>query len=281
MDIESQIRNLKYRDSNLEKLEIERSQNASNEPRMYGGAEVSEGAKSLLSKDPNFMLLERINKTEIEVEIEKGIAKARYELMNCDNDEKKEDEEEDSNRRYTKVAVDNTLNYAAMRATEIPTVARLCPPRPSTLKKEKVLDSVKNKLLEVVSDYQKEHCDSKGRIIKQNISKSEEKAIKEVKERVQKQEIVVFTTDKSGRFAVDTPKNYEEAVMVHTRNDKKIEEDKIKQVENKMNQHMKQFNKMFQVGTKNEHEKRVEIATHSINTPAPRVRSESSTQQQT
>ena len=236
---------------------------------MYGGAEINAGAKSLLSKDPNFMLLDRINKTEIEVEIEKGIAKARYELMNYDVEDEDRNGDGDNEGRYTKVAADNTLNYAAMRATDIPTVARLCPPRPSTLKKEKVLDSVKNKLLEVVSDYQKEHCDSKGRIIKQNISKSEEKAIKEVKERVQKQEIVVFTTDKSGRFAVDTPKNYEEAVMVHTRNDKKIEEDKIKQVENKMNQHMKQFNKMFQVGTKNEHEKRVEMATHSTNTPAP------------
>ena len=79
----------------------------------------------------------------------------------------------------------------------------------------------------------------------------------------------MFTTDKSGRFAVDTPENYEEAVMIHTRNDKQIDEDKVRQIENKMNQHMKQFNKMFQVGTENGHEQRVEMATRSTNTPAP------------
>ena len=145
-----------YRDSDLERLEKEKNRSSSNEPRMYCGAEIDEGAKSLLSKDPNFMLLNHINKTEIEVEIEKGIVKARYELMSCDGGDEEEDDVENSEGRYTKVAADNTLNYAAMRATEIPTVARLCPPRPSNLKKEKVLDNVKNKLLEVVSDYQKE-----------------------------------------------------------------------------------------------------------------------------
>ena len=36
-----------------------------------------------------------------------------------------------------------------------------------------------------------------------------------------------------------------------------------------MNQHMRQFNKMFQVGKNNEHEQRVMAATISSNTPAP------------
>ena len=257
------FRGVIHSDVELERVEIEKGQRPCNEPRLYGGVEVDESALNLLSKDPNFMLFDNIDKTEIEVEIEKGIAKARYELMNCDD----EDDEEEG--RHTKVATDCSLNYAGLRATDIPTVARLCPPRPSSLKKEKVLDSVKNKLLETVSDYQRQHCDNKGKINNQNISKSEEKAIKDMKERIRNKEIVVFTTDKSGRFAVDTPKNYEEAVMNHTSNDEEIEVQRVKHIENRMNQHMKQFNKMFRVGTKHEHEKRVETATHSTNTAAP------------
>ena len=260
---EKRIRGVAYRDSDLEEMEKVRSSNTSNEPRMYGGVEIDREATSILNKDPNFMLLNRIDKTEIEVEIEKGLAKARYELMNNDSEE---DEEGGSHER---VAIDNTLNYAAMRATEIPTVARLCPPKSSTLKKEKVLESVKNKMLETVSDYQKQYCNVQGKIKKQNISKSEEKAIKDIKKKVKDKDIVVFTTDKSGRFAVDTPENYERAVMDHTVNDAQIGKERVRQIETKINQHMKQFNKMFRVGTEHAHEKRVEMATQSTNTPAP------------
>ena len=46
-------------------------------------------------------------------------------------------------------------------------------------------------------------------------------------------------------------------------------ETKKQNIENKMNQHMRLFNKMFRVGSNHEHESRVEMATHSTNTPAP------------
>ena len=279
-NMEEEIRNIKYSDVELDSIEKDRDtedQQASTKPRMYGGVEVHQNISSILSKDPNFMLLDRIDKTDIEVEIEKGLAKARYELMDHDSDDEGEGEDEidrgekvdDGKRGHLKTPVDKTLNYAAMRATEIPTVARLCPPRPSTIEKEKVLGKVKDRLLETVSVYQSQYCDKNGKIKDQNITKTEERAMKEVKESMKKKDIVVFTTDKSGRFSVDTPENYEEAVMSHTRNDTEIEEERVRKLENRMNQHMKIFNKMFQVGSENEHEKRVEMATHSTNTPAP------------
>ena len=43
----------------------------------------------------------------------------------------------------SKSVPDKSLNYGTLRATDIPTVARLCPPRPSTLEKEKILDNIK------------------------------------------------------------------------------------------------------------------------------------------
>ena len=59
--------------------------------------------------------------------------------------------------------------------------------------------------------------------------------------------------------------------MAHTVNDREVEKDRVRQVENRMNQHMKQFNKMFMVGSEAgpRQEERVEMATHSTNTPAP------------
>ena len=259
--MEEEIRHVLYKDADVDSIERrEGITNVGNEPRVYGGADINEDAISILSKDPNFMLLDRINKEEVEVEIEKGLAKARYELMDCDDEI-----EEEGNKSVP----DKTLNYATLRATDIPTVARLCPPRPSTIGKEKILDNIKDKLLNTVSEYQRKHCDNKGRIKDQNITEAEGKAIKSVKKRITGKEIVVSTTDKSGRFTVDTPGNYQDAVMLHTVNDIEIETERVRQIENRMNQHMKLFNKMFKVGSEHQHEKRVEMATHSTNTPAP------------
>ena len=257
--MEKEIRNILYKDTDMDNME--RAEDG-NQPRVYGGAEVNAADVSVLSKDPNFMLLDRINTDEIEVEIEKGLAKARYELMGC------ADEVEEN---MTKEVSDRTLKYAYMRATEIPTVARLFPPKPSTYTKEKILDNIKSKMLDTVSEYKRLHCDKDGKIKEQNVTKAEEKAIKDIKKRITDREIVVSTTDKSGRFTVDTPENYEEAVMAHTVNDREVEKDRVRQVENRMNQHMKQFNKMFMVGSEAgpRQEERVEMATHSTNTPAP------------
>ena len=65
--MEEEIRNVKYRDNELGNHEEGTSQNTINEPRLYGGVEVSENTRTVLSKDPNFMLLDCIDKTEIEV----------------------------------------------------------------------------------------------------------------------------------------------------------------------------------------------------------------------
>ena len=91
--------------------------------------------------------------------------------------------------------------------------------------------------------------------------------MKEIKDKIKPKEIMIFSTDKSGRFSVDSPKNYEEAVKLHITNDVEINMDSVKKIENKINQHMRQFNKMFKVGSTHQHEENVTAATISITIP--------------
>ena len=265
--IEERIRNIRFRDVDLGLMEV--NENLGNEPRLYGGIEIANNARNVLCKDPNYMMLDPINSTEIEVEIEKGLAKARYELMGRSEDEDSDGSKDGEGGTDCQVEPNKTLNYANLRATDIPTVSRLHPPKPASIKKEKIMDNIKEKLLDTVFEYKKEHCDNKGRVKDQNITSDELKAIKEIKEKIKDKEMVVFTTDKSGRFSVDTPTNYEEALMDHTMKDIEVGHDKVKQIENTMNHHMKQFNRMFNVGSAHNHESRVTSATHSTNMPAP------------
>jgi hypothetical protein len=86
---------------------------------------------------------------------------------------------------------------------------------------------------------------------------------------VKDKEIVVFTTDKTGEFSVDTATNYLEVLNEHTANDKKITKQKVKSLENKCNDHLRQFNKMFSVGATFGQEDRIAHASTATNVPAP------------
>ena len=55
---------------------------------------------------------------------------------------------------------------------------------------------------------------------------------------MKQKEIVVFTTDKTGEFTVDTAANYEEALIEHIEKDLEVNEKKVKEVEKKCNDHL-------------------------------------------
>ena len=268
---------IKYKDEELEELNRNMTINEENHnlPKKYGGVELPEESLKLLSKNPKFMIYRDIDEMEMEVEIEKGVAKARYELMGRNEDSGDEGEEEEQNdgakkRNHMRREQNKVLQYSNLRATDFPTVPRIMTPEHGTLKQEVVIERTKEKLLETVKEYKSKHCNQKGEIEYSNLSKAEKQQLKSLKKDIKDKNIVIFTTDKSGKFSVDTPKNYEKALMKHTMEDEELlEEDRVRKIENKMNQHLKQLSKMFKVGENNEHEYRIAGANTSTNTEAP------------
>ena len=274
---EHRIRNIKFKDEEFKDNNLVGNGNegdthigskGGNEPRIYGGAEISDEALSILSKDPNYMVLDRVDIESVRTGVEIGLTKARYGWMSDDPEETVVDGN-NVVQNSTQRDLDNTLNYANLRATDIPTVQRLYPPKHGTIQQEKILEKLKDDIMKTVAEYKNENCDSKGYFKSNNLSKEENQGIKEIKDKIRNKDIVVFSTDKSGRFSVDTPTNYEEAISVHTAKDIEIDQERVKGIETTINQHMKQFNKMFNVGTTFEQEERVSAATTSTNTPPP------------
>ena len=92
-----------------------------------------------------------------------------------------------------------------------------------------------------------------------------------VRERIKENEIVVFESDKTGHFTVDSVENFENSLQEHTRNDTKIDNKKVKVIEQRCNHHIKQFNRMFRVGVSWGHQSRVANATTATNVPPPPV----------
>ena len=108
----------------------------------------------------------------------------------------------------------------------------------------KILET-KLKLIETTEEYIQEN---KRNNQQQNLPKNEKEGLKSLKE---KEDIVIFSTDKSGRFATDTKENYEEACNPHTNKDQIISEEEHIKCQKTINAHAIMWTKMLKMG-KNE-----------------------------
>ena len=88
------------------------------------------------------MTYEKIDVVDMEVEIEKGIFKARYELMNRNNPTDMDDDESDKEDDEEIKATDpldierRVLDFSKLRVTDIPTCSRVIAPPPGTIQQE-------------------------------------------------------------------------------------------------------------------------------------------------
>ena len=87
------------------------------------------------------------------------------------------------------------------------------PPRPS--KEECDLEVRTSLLMEEFKKYREENCDQKGNQKNKNLNDNEERGLKKILKRIEKHEVVVRETDKSGKFCVSTWENYSEQGRVH------------------------------------------------------------------
>ena len=77
---------------------------------------------------------------------------------------------------------------------------------------------LKEKMMDEVRNYVKHDCNDKG-WPESNLTRPKQAGLRELKDKIEKKEIVVFKSDKSGKLTVDTPANYSEAISTHTVND--------------------------------------------------------------
>ena len=78
------IRNVKYSDQDLEDVVVG---DVDDNIIAYGGVNVSENMKAVLGLPPKLMTYNKIDTVQIETEIQKGLAKARYSLMSEGQDD--------------------------------------------------------------------------------------------------------------------------------------------------------------------------------------------------
>ena len=81
--------------------------------------------------------------------------------------------------------------------------------------------------------------------IKSNLTKIEKEGLRKLQKR---EDIVIFQTDKSARFSVDSKPNYVKACEEHTSNDPTITEDNYAKLVNEINAHSTMWCKILKAG---------------------------------
>ena len=100
-------------------------------------------------------------------------------------------------------------------------------------------------LMEETEEWIRLICDDKGNQKRGNMSPAMRLGIKRVRERVEKGEVVVVPTDKSGKFAIMPLEVYEEMGRVYTEGDTIINESELSELQRELNNHVKMFTKVF------------------------------------
>ena len=72
-----------------------------------------------------------------------------------------------------------------------------------------------NLMKEAFANYRTQFCDEKGNIKKSNLTPAQQDGKNKLRRRVKRLEIVVGTTDKSGKYVVTTPEIYRYAAYKH------------------------------------------------------------------
>ena len=162
------------------------------DPRMYGNVELTEQEMELLSLPPKFAVFDKIDTINCEAEVEKGLGKLRWAIA-------EEEQRQQGIVRQERTVLDtvtSTFDFRQMRGTDLPFNKRITLPKPLGVDTEARLHTLKAKLKEETNVY---ICDNKN-VPTSNLTRRQKEGLNSISEKVKAKEIVIFETDKSGRF---------------------------------------------------------------------------------
>ena len=193
-------------------------------PRTYGGVVFSEEEMQVLKLPPGFALLPDIRVSSCVIDAETALNKLRW--------------KRNFNVVQIKEEVYNvdtqTIDMRNIKTSELPFNAKVYMPKAvgkeEEIRFERFKEDVKDIAQDVIKDHKREG----------NVNSSVKTGLQSLKNKVRDNSIILFKTDKSGRWAGDTPLNYQEACNKHLRNNEEVSEITEKQhedAEREMNSH--------------------------------------------
>ena len=91
-----------------------------------------------------------------------------------------------------------------------------------------------------------------------NMSETQQEGLKSIGEKIKSEGMVVFETDKSGKFSIDDIENFSTKMQPHLQNSIAIDVSEVTRVENELNARAKYWGRVLNIGAKWKHEDHVQ-----------------------
>ena len=228
-----------------------------------------------LNLTPKFREYEKLDIVKWHAEVEINSIKTRWELMGRDKNENKTaeeikkqiDEAKEASKLYNRET--GSVTMSNVRVTDLPTVTRLFPPRPAGGGNEIKIQEPASLAKEAFTQYRGKFCDKDGNLKESNLSKVQLAGKKRLMKRVKDKEIIVATTDKSGKYVLTTPEIYKYAAYKHTEKDIEVGWEDVKSTETFLTRHTIQLADSLRMGVSHDQVDRIHSALKSEDNPPP------------
>ena len=167
--------------------------------------------------------------------------------MKLTESEKELQDEIEAESRQPYNPVENKIDLRRRRVTDLKENTRVYLPKPLPINEEAKIQIRRERLEKVYRDFVNENCTDKGEQ-RSNLTSAQKRGIASLKKRIKDGELIVMVTDKSGKLAVVSMEMYLEMGKVHTKNDKRVSEEKAEEIQRRTNGHVSMWLKMLGVG---------------------------------
>ena len=252
----------------FDREKFERIETKNYEVTKLGKVNLSPGEESILKLHPTFSVIQNLKENALDFEKELSYAKVRMERQKeIDEDlgeetveqtaeEKEKMEELEAEQRQTFCPVNKIYNDRKRRVTDLQECSRVTLPKPLPISDEALIEIRREIHGNIYNTFRHEHCSKNGEQ-KQNLTEQEQKGLESLVKRISEEDLIIMKTDKSGKFCITTREEYKKMGNDHTKNDKVIGRDRIREIERILNGHCTAWAKIWGTGEDNGHLERV------------------------
>ena len=126
--------------------------------------------------------------------------------------------------------IEKNFDHGAKRCTDLPENSRVGLPGLCYSIPESGIEMLITNILKTFNKYQKRVCNEKGEQ-KSNISRTEQRGLRELRKRIKNHEILILKTDKSGKLTVITRDEYLKMGLEKCSNDERTDREEHKRIE--------------------------------------------------
>ena len=239
---------------------------------VYGGVQVNEAEAACLELGPKYCIAPAVTMEQVQVATEKVMTQVRWELESRARRDG-EDWSEEWQLEQTKAhqvfnEEDSLIDLSVKRVTDLKSNRRTIIPEPreesiNNIPVEVALANMKTKIETFAHEGMKKNCDKNGFPIKTNLSSIETEGLKQLRKRVEVNDIYITKSDKTGTFVANNRENYVERMNPHLENCTEITWEQKQEKERVLNGHSLSMMRMFKMCEISNDSDRVKQAMHN------------------